>query len=219
MSPKRTAPVSEYGAGFEPLFDPLAPQGQVLQRRVEVERQYGYRPPRGVDSEQPRRQSAPGEVFFQHLMHLLTLAASATIPSDKLVTWEVSVGHHSGDLVPPSPRHLHEGDRQRKVTLHTRQGWLAQGLPDSQEAILRAAPFVAYPVGHEVDLGPLLASIHLVAPHNLSQLMPIVLPHVVRRALELRCNVHADGEPDHPEAFVSALGTILQQLLLVAASV
>ena len=73
---------------------------------------------------------------------------------------------------------------------------------------------MTYPVGHEVHLRPLLSRFHLALAHTLFELMPIVLWHIVDRLLQLRRNIHTDRELDHPEAFVSALGEIPEQLPL-----
>ena len=90
-----------------------------------------------------------------------------------------------------------------------------QPLPGSQEPVLRAVPGVAYPVGYEVHLSPLLTRVHTVLTHLAVQRLPLLFGYLRHRAAELHRHVNSHRKLDHSEPLVPALGAVPQKLLLV----
>ncbi len=121
---------------FQTFAHPLFSQREPLHRRVQIERQHHYRPPRRVRPELPRRQPAPRKVLLQHRMHLLApstgsgqaLAAPLPVPRDQLIPGQLPVRHHSRHLVPVAIPHLHDGNRQL-LLFHVEQRRVPHRLP------------------------------------------------------------------------------------------
>ena len=132
------------------------------------------------------------------------------MPPDQIIPWKVSVGHHSEDLVPDFVPQLHGGKGQLQLLYHSSQGCLPQGLSDSKEAVVRALLAVAYPIGHEAYLGPLLVRVHLVLAHLPLQDMPLFFSHLRYRPLELLGHIHSYRELDDTKGlFPIILGAVL----------
>ncbi len=129
--------------GLHTLAHPLFAQHQLLHRRVQIERQHHYRPPRRVRPELPRRQPALRKVLLQHRMHLLTpstgsgqaLATPLPVPPDQLIPRQLSVRHHPCHFVPFAISHLHDGNRQL-LPIHVEQRRVRHTLPYRDEPVV-----------------------------------------------------------------------------------
>ncbi len=88
---------------LEPLVQPLAAHCQLLDRRVQVERQGCDGPPGGIGSEQPRGQPPSGKVSLENPMYLLALAATLPVPSDQLLPAMVRLVTTPDTLYQPFP--------------------------------------------------------------------------------------------------------------------
>ena len=73
---------------------------------------------------------------------------------------------------------------------------------------------MAYPVGYEVHLRPLLTRLDSVGA-RLVQHVPVFLGNLGHRTAELSRHVNPYRKLDHSEPLVSALGAVPQQLLLI----
>ena len=164
----------------------------------------------------PDGSRPPAKVTLQNAVDLLALAASLSRPPDQLIPRNAPVGHHSEDLVPASVGQLHRGERELHLSLHSRQRLpRSRPLPGSYEPILRAVLGVPYPFGYEVHISPLLTRVHTMLPNLAVQRLPVLLGDLGHRSAELCRHVNPNRELDHPEALVSTLRAVPQQLPLV----
>jgi hypothetical protein len=62
-------------------------------------RHYAYPPPNGIGVEIIARKHSSGKVAFQYGMYFFTMAATLIVPTDYLISFNISVGHNGVYLI------------------------------------------------------------------------------------------------------------------------
>src|SRR5208337_646218 len=174
------------------------------------------RPPRRIGPEPPARQPPAGEIVLHHGVRFLALTAALALPADQFVARQRAVGDEAEQLVAAQRRKAHRREGQ---LLGIAEIEFTQRLADRQKAVARRRLAHARPVRHVADFRPLLAGGIALAIDDPIERLPGRLGQLRHRLPELRRHVRPDGEFDHPEAPVLALGAILQKILLIGSRI
>src|SRR5271157_4441210 len=161
-------------------------------------------------------QPPAGEIVLHHGVRFLALAAALALPADQFVARQRAVGDEAEQLVAAQRRKAHRREGQ---LLGIAEIEFTQRLADRQKAVVRRRLAHARPVRHVADFRPLLAGGIELAIDDPIERLPGRLGQLRHRLPERRRHVRPDGEFDHPEAPVLALGAILQKILLIGSRI